>query len=81
MIIALIARSMVFLLQATGLKGSMEAILDEADMDGDGRISLPEFKNLLRQASLGSRNNNDHDVHTQHQRRRVQEAHEARIIS
>ncbi|CAK9203551.1 unnamed protein product [Sphagnum jensenii] len=66
---------------ATGLKGSMEAILDEADMDGDGRISLPEFKNLLRQASLGSRNNNDHDVHTQHQRRRVQEAHEARIIS
>jgi hypothetical protein len=61
-------------LQAMGLKGSMEAILCEADLDGDGRISLPEFQNLVRQASLGSRNNDDNDVHMQQHRRHHREA-------
>lgn len=44
---------------ATGLKGSIETILDEADTDGDGRISLPEFQKLLHQASFGSRTNTE----------------------
>jgi len=50
----------------------MDTLLDEADMDGDGKISLPEFQKLLRQASLGSRNNHEHDGphHHHHQRRR-----------
>lgn len=47
--------------QATGLKGSVETLLDEADTDGDGRISLPEFQKLLHQASFGSRTNTDHN--------------------
>lgn len=38
----------------TGLKGSIENLLDEADTDKDGRISLPEFQKLLRQASMES---------------------------
>lgn len=46
-------------MQATGLKGSIETLLDEADLDGDGRISLPEFQKLLHQASFGSRTNTD----------------------
>jgi len=46
-------------MQATGLKGSVETLLDEADTDGDGRISLPEFQKLLHQASFGSRTNTD----------------------
>lgn len=45
---------------ATGAKGNMETLLEEADTDGDGRISLPEFQKLLRQASLGSRTNGSH---------------------
>lgn len=47
-------------MQATGIKGSVETLLDEADTDGDGRISLPEFQSLLHQASFGSRTNSDH---------------------
>ncbi|KAK9067399.1 hypothetical protein SSX86_014727 [Deinandra increscens subsp. villosa] len=35
----------------TGLRGSIDPILEEADMDKDGRISLPEFRRLLRTAS------------------------------
>ncbi|EFJ17487.1 calcium dependent protein kinase 28 [Selaginella moellendorffii] len=42
--------------QYTGLKGSLGTLLEEGDIDGDGRISLAEFQKLLRQASLGSRN-------------------------
>jgi calcium-dependent protein kinase len=39
----------------TGLKGSIEPLLEEADIDRDGKISLSEFQRLLRTASLGSR--------------------------
>jgi calcium-dependent protein kinase len=42
-------------LQHTGLKGSIEPLLEEADIDRDGKISLSEFQRLLRTASLGSR--------------------------
>ncbi|KAK4790859.1 hypothetical protein SAY86_031272 [Trapa natans] len=35
----------------TGLRGSVEPLLQEADMDNDGKISLPEFQRLLRTAS------------------------------
>ncbi|XP_076928991.1 calcium-dependent protein kinase 28-like [Bidens hawaiensis] len=35
----------------TGLKGSVDPIIEEADIDKDGRISLPEFRRLLRTAS------------------------------
>lgn len=35
----------------------MATLLEEADTDGDGKISLREFQILLRQASLGSRTN------------------------
>ncbi|XP_051127213.1 calcium-dependent protein kinase 18-like isoform X2 [Andrographis paniculata] len=38
----------------TGLKGSIDPLLEEADIDKDGRISLPEFRRLLRTASMGS---------------------------
>lgn len=44
----------LFLLQHTGLRGSIEPLLDEADIDKDGRISLAEFRRLLRTASMGS---------------------------
>ncbi|GLT39250.1 hypothetical protein SLA2020_134530 [Shorea laevis] len=40
----------------TGLKGSIDPLLDEADIDKDGKISLPEFRRLLRTASINSRN-------------------------
>ncbi|VVB10075.1 unnamed protein product [Arabis nemorensis] len=40
----------------TGLKGSIEPLLEEADVDQDGRISIHEFRRLLRSASLKSRN-------------------------
>lgn len=36
----------------TGMKGSIDNLLDEADTDKDGRISLPEFQRLLRQVSI-----------------------------
>ncbi|EFJ31885.1 hypothetical protein SELMODRAFT_449435, partial [Selaginella moellendorffii] len=53
----------------TGLKGSLDTLLDEADTDGDGRISLREFQKLLRQASLGSRTNHHHiQPHLKHPR-------------
>ncbi|XP_058187519.1 calcium-dependent protein kinase 28-like [Rhododendron vialii] len=41
----------------TGLKGSLEPLLEEADIDKDGKISLPEFRRLLRTASLSSSRN------------------------
>eukprot|EP00245_Coleochaete_scutata_P006721 TRINITY_DN213_c0_g1_i1.p1 TRINITY_DN213_c0_g1~~TRINITY_DN213_c0_g1_i1.p1 ORF type:complete len:527 (+),score=136.52 TRINITY_DN213_c0_g1_i1:186-1766(+) len=37
--------------RATGLKGSIATLLDEADTDKDGRISYREFQGLIRQAS------------------------------
>ncbi|GMH24012.1 hypothetical protein Nepgr_025855 [Nepenthes gracilis] len=40
----------------TGLKGSVEPLLEEADVDRDGKISLAEFRRLLRTASIGSKN-------------------------
>ncbi|XP_012845773.1 PREDICTED: calcium-dependent protein kinase 28-like, partial [Erythranthe guttata] len=39
----------------TCLKGSIEPLLEEADIDKDGKISLSEFRRLLRTASLSSR--------------------------
>ncbi|XP_061345597.1 calcium-dependent protein kinase 28-like isoform X1 [Gastrolobium bilobum] len=39
----------------TGLRGSIDPLLEEADIDKDGKISLPEFRRLLRTASIGSR--------------------------
>ena len=39
----------------TGLRGSIDPLLEEADIDKDGRISLPEFRRLLRTASMSSR--------------------------
>nr|BCU41348.1 calcium-dependent protein kinase [Gentiana scabra] len=36
----------------TGLRGSIEPLLEEADIDKDGKISLSEFRKLLRTASL-----------------------------
>ncbi|KAL8168063.1 hypothetical protein V2J09_009562 [Rumex salicifolius] len=38
----------------TGLKGSVDPLLEEADIDRDGRISLSEFRRLLRTASMES---------------------------
>ncbi|ESQ53480.1 hypothetical protein EUTSA_v10027243mg [Eutrema salsugineum] len=38
----------------TGLKGSIEPLLEEAEVDKDGRISIHEFRRLLRSASLKS---------------------------
>ncbi|XP_034682590.1 calcium-dependent protein kinase 16-like isoform X2 [Vitis riparia] len=44
------------ILQAhTGLRGSIDPLLEEADIDKDGRISLAEFRRLLRTASISSR--------------------------
>ena len=43
-------------LQHTGLKGSVEPLLEEADIDKDGKISLSEFRRLLRSASVNSQN-------------------------
>ncbi|MQL93158.1 hypothetical protein Taro_025804 [Colocasia esculenta] len=40
----------------TGLKGSIDPLLDEADIDKDGKISLSEFRRLLRTASMSSGN-------------------------
>ncbi|KAK1262014.1 Calcium-dependent protein kinase 28 [Acorus gramineus] len=40
----------------TGLRGSINPLLEEADIDKDGKISLPEFRRLLRTASMGSHN-------------------------
>ncbi|KAJ8558325.1 hypothetical protein K7X08_005091 [Anisodus acutangulus] len=38
----------------TGLKGSIDPLLEEADIDKDGKISLSEFRRLLRTASMSS---------------------------
>ncbi|XP_047322619.1 calcium-dependent protein kinase 28-like [Impatiens glandulifera] len=38
----------------TGLRGSIDPLLEEADIDRDGKISLPEFRRLLRTASISS---------------------------
>ncbi|KAI4325432.1 hypothetical protein MLD38_030833 [Melastoma candidum] len=40
----------------TGLRGSIEPLLEEADIDRDGKISLSEFRRLLRTASMNSHN-------------------------
>ncbi|XP_051140816.1 calcium-dependent protein kinase 28-like isoform X1 [Andrographis paniculata] len=40
----------------TGLKGSIDPLLEEADINKDGRISLSEFRRLLRTASMGGNN-------------------------
>ncbi|KAI4386811.1 hypothetical protein MLD38_004711 [Melastoma candidum] len=40
----------------TGLRGSIEPLLEEADIDKDGKISLLEFRRLLRTASMDSPN-------------------------
>ncbi|PON42670.1 Serine/threonine protein kinase [Parasponia andersonii] len=40
----------------TGLRGSIDPLLEEADIDKDGKISLSEFRRLLRTASISSRN-------------------------
>lgn len=42
----------------TGLRGSIDPLLEEADIDKDGKISLSEFRRLLRTASMGTRNVN-----------------------
>ncbi|KAL3621866.1 Calcium-dependent protein kinase 18 [Castilleja foliolosa] len=39
----------------TCLRGSIDPLLEEADIDKDGRISLSEFRRLLRTASMSSR--------------------------
>ncbi|XP_057784010.1 calcium-dependent protein kinase 18-like [Salvia miltiorrhiza] len=39
----------------TCLRGSLDPLLEEADIDKDGKISLSEFRRLLRTASLSSR--------------------------
>ncbi|KAA8531974.1 hypothetical protein F0562_006884 [Nyssa sinensis] len=38
----------------TGLRGSIDPLLEEADIDKDGKISLSEFRKLLRTASMSS---------------------------
>lgn len=40
----------------TGMKGSIDPLLEEADIDKDGRISLDEFRRLLKTASMSARN-------------------------
>ncbi|CAA6673489.1 unnamed protein product [Spirodela intermedia] len=40
----------------TGMKGSIDPLLEEADIDKDGKISLFEFRRLLKNASMGSHN-------------------------
>ncbi|KAL8098083.1 hypothetical protein AgCh_031013 [Apium graveolens] len=42
----------------TGLRGSIDPLLEEADIDKDGKISLSEFRRLLRTASMGKINVN-----------------------
>uniref|UniRef100_A0A1D1YR11 non-specific serine/threonine protein kinase n=1 Tax=Anthurium amnicola TaxID=1678845 RepID=A0A1D1YR11_9ARAE len=39
-----------------GMRGSIDPLLEEADIDKDGKISLSEFRRLLRTASMSSRN-------------------------
>ena len=53
-----ITNPMILFYQATQVKGSLANLMEEADGDGDGRISLPEFQKLLRSASKNSRTAN-----------------------
>ncbi|CAN6197563.1 unnamed protein product [Urochloa humidicola] len=39
----------------TGMKGSIDPLLEEADIDKDGKISLDEFRRLLKTASMSAR--------------------------
>jgi len=39
------------------VKFPIESLIEDGDMDGDGRISFPEFKKLLRTTSINSRVN------------------------
>ncbi|URE06851.1 calcium-dependent protein kinase [Musa troglodytarum] len=39
----------------TGLKGSIDPLLEEVDIDKDGKISLDEFRRLLKTASMKPR--------------------------
>ncbi|XP_041020902.1 calcium-dependent protein kinase 28 isoform X1 [Juglans microcarpa x Juglans regia] len=39
----------------TGLRGSIDPLLEETDIDKDGKISLLEFRRLLKTASIRSR--------------------------
>ncbi|KAG6700822.1 hypothetical protein I3843_08G125800 [Carya illinoinensis] len=39
----------------TGLRGSIDPLLEETDIDKDGKISLVEFRRLLKTASIRSR--------------------------
>lgn len=43
--------------QAAQVKFPIESLIEDGDMDGDGRISFPEFKKLLRTTSINSRMN------------------------
>jgi len=45
------------------LRGSVDPLLEEADIDKDGRISLSEFRRLLRTASMSSQNVPDPSGH------------------
>jgi len=36
------------------MRGSIDPLLEEADIDKDGKISISEFRRLLRTASIGS---------------------------
>ncbi|KAL2662511.1 hypothetical protein AAZX31_02G046200 [Glycine max] len=47
----------------TCLRGSVDPLLEEADIDKDGKISLPEFRRLLRTASMSSKNVSSPSVH------------------
>ncbi|XP_023764849.1 calcium-dependent protein kinase 28 [Lactuca sativa] len=47
----------------TGLKGSVDPLLEEADIDKDGKISLLEFRRLLRTASISPRPRPNHHHH------------------
>jgi len=37
------------------MKGSIDPLLEEADIDKDGKISLDEFRRLLKTASMSAR--------------------------
>lgn len=50
-------------LQHAGLRGSIDPLLEEADIDKDGKISLSEFRRLLRTASLNSKHVNSPTAH------------------
>lgn len=53
-ILTMLLTNPTIVLQHTGLKGSIDPLLEEADIDKDGKISLSEFRRLLRTASMSS---------------------------